>query len=72
MCHCKDCRHAEEDDDIFTPQSAAIGILLLHVPMPNINRGRLKCDNIDSIYYGDYVDDYDECDDFKTKKDKDE
>ena len=67
MKNCKNCKHSVEDDDLFTPQSMAIGLLLLHVPLPNFNQGDLKCDNIESIFYGDNVDDYDVCTNFESK-----
>ena len=67
MEKCKDCKHSVEDTDLFTPFSAAMGMLLLHVPMPNFNQGNLKCDNIYSVFYGDGVDDYDNCSNFESK-----
>ena len=67
MEYCKDCKHGEEDTDIFTPQGVVLGMLLLHIPLSNMNCGRLKCKNDNSPYYLNYVDDNDNCSKFEKK-----
>jgi len=72
MGHCKNCKYAEEDDRIFTPQNWLFGVALFGFPIGNCKHGELICSNIDSIFYDDPVDKHDSCIDFKKKNEDDD
>jgi hypothetical protein len=61
---CKDCKHSKEESDLNTDMFT-IG-LLLHFSL-FIDEDKLKCDNHESIFYCDDVDEYDSCSNFESK-----
>ena len=68
--HCKDCKHSEENDDVFSSKSMFLGIAIIGAPMPRIGLfgdDDFECNNIDSIFYGDKMEEYDGCNNFEPK-----
>jgi hypothetical protein len=63
---CKDCKHSIDNDQVYSPIGFAM-MPLLGVPIPGVGVKDLKCNNYKSVYYGDGVDDYDDCYNFEEK-----
>jgi len=69
--YCKNCKHSKENEDIFSLRSSLLGIVIIGAPMPRSgifgDNDDYECDNIDSIYYGDKMEEYDTCSKFEPK-----
>ena len=49
MKYCKNCKYAEENDDVFSPKSMFLGIAIIGAPMPRtglFGDDDYECNNI--------------------------